>query len=180
MRTTARRVISSVLALMLLSTAGLSQVLSPRRVARSVPAAPLSSQELEWQAPANRGEPIELSVREDVRELCRRFALPPEPYVFETAAGSEADARALAGLAACFQRGPLAGRGLELIGPTALPGRREHASEAAAPADAARSLLNRLGVPFERLVTYDVPLDPFTGEHAAPRVVIAPAAPDAR
>jgi len=165
MRTTARRVISSLFALMLLSTAGLSQVMSPPRVARSVASAPIEVAQPRW--------PIELSVSEDVRERCRKFELPPEPYVIEPGPGSESEQQALAGLGACLSGGPLGAEELDLLGPSELPSRIEHAAETGAAADVVRVLLNRLGVPFERMVTHDVPLDPLSSSHAAPRVVLA-------
>ena len=61
MRTTTRRVISSVLAVLLLSTAGLSQVMGPPRVARSVARTDLSADEREFGAAAARREGIELT-----------------------------------------------------------------------------------------------------------------------
>ena len=174
MRTTARRVVSSLLALTLLSTAGLSQVMRPPRgVARSVATAPLDSAEQDFRAAAARHEPIELSVRDDVRERCRTFTLPPEPYVIESPFEGDADAIALAGLLACLREGPLAGRELALIGPTEQPGRNEYPAQTSAPADVARELLSSLGVPFERMVTRDVALDPLVSQHAAMRVVLA-------
>jgi hypothetical protein len=161
-----------LLAVTLLSTAGLSQVLAPPKVARSVASAPLRPAELEWPAAA---EPIELSIHDDVRKACSEFALPPEPYVFGSSPASDADAQALEGLAACLSQGPLRADEVELIGRTELPGRVQHESESPAAADVVRALLHRLGVPFPRLVTRDVPLDPFVSEHAAPRVVVVPA-----
>lgn len=176
MRTTTRRVLSALFGLTLMTTAGLSQVLSPRSRARSVPSAPLPSAELERLTIAKRGEPIELSVREDLRVRCSEFALPPEPALLG-GGGSDEDARALEELAVCLTRIAAGGEVVEIIGPTELPGRREYPSEAAAPGDTVRSLLYRLGVPFAAMVTEDVPLDPFTSPHAAPRVVVGVAPP---
>jgi hypothetical protein len=177
MRTTTRRIISSLLGLTLFTSAGLSQVLGPRRVARSVAVAPSAGEDTGWRTAARRGEPIELSVREDVRELCRDFPLPPEPYALEPSELAANGSEQLEGLAECTRHGPLSGYELEVFGASELPGKQPHATQAAAPADAVRSLLAGSGVPFERIITRDVPIDAQVSEHSAARVVLGAVAP---
>jgi hypothetical protein len=59
-------------------------------------------------------------------------------------------------IAACLTLGPLNGEQLHLVGSTELPGRLTGPVHGRGPADHVRSSLSLLGVPFEKLVTYDV------------------------
>jgi hypothetical protein len=107
-----------------------------------------------------------------VREQCSGFALPPEPYAFEASAGTDRDLWMVEGLAHCLAEGPMAGYSIELMGTSELPGRLVFPVEGAGAADAVRSLLARLGLPFASMSTRDVAGDQNESQHPAPRVVL--------
>jgi hypothetical protein len=175
-RPPARIAFIAVIALTLITVSGLS-VMRPGPSAHRVAFVPASVSVQVWKGPELKKEPVELSLPDELRAQCADYSLPPEPYVFESTTASDADEKMLQGLAACLQSAPLAGHTIELIGPTDLPGASAFPTEAAGAADAVRSLLARLGVPFSAIRTHDQSYDPSDSDHASPRVVLSAAAP---
>lgn len=101
-------------------------------------------------------EPTELNLSPEVRDSCSPLGVGTTRLVLP-ADGDDDDAvrtePQLEGLAACLTTGPLAGYPVALLGTTAIPGRAPYPIDGSGRADRVRSLLGRLGVPFEQIIT---------------------------
>ena len=103
--------------------------------------------------PEYRG-PTELNLVPEVRDSCTPVGVGTTRVLLPADSADGAwNEPALEGLAFCLTTGPLAGYSVALVGMTDAPGRIPFPIEGSGRADRVRSLLGRLGVPFDRMIT---------------------------
>jgi hypothetical protein len=109
---------------------------------------------IDAEFPHDHRHPTELNVTPPVREACSPMGVGAERIELT---GHDEDAPLnepfLDALGACLTAGPLTGYDLALVGTTSAPGRHRFPLEGSGRADRVRSLLGRLGVPFDQMVT---------------------------